>query len=364
MTTPQQITSDSTQTGNTLLKTPLKVDFNPNQTIQVPKPLYQPVILKDTLLPKVLVTRVPKDPIVKLSYDDSVALNLIPIYSDSTHYFFDNTLIRYLSKEKGKNQVNKSQNDKAFLTGELLTKDTLFIPQRKPVTVAVQKKMIEKPISQSVFYDYYSWLIPVIIIIIYFAGLIRLSSGKYISQLFSAIIYSHVATTLYKSINLKNSLPSLGLNFLFQLTFGVFVFELIIHFRYSPFDLYGFWIFAFSIAITVLLLIIKTGAYYFLGYIFNIKQQTDEFLFHANLVNKVLGLILLPFILVLPFLSENGTTTVIQGGIIVFVTCYFIQIFRGVRIFLSEHFSVVYLFLYLCALEILPLAILYKLIML
>lgn len=360
-----QIQGDSTQKANGVLnQDALKVDLNINQNVSVPKTLFQPTIKTDTLPKKKIVQyRTPYDPLVKFSHEDSIKLNLIELYPNQQHYFNDNTLIRFNNSKKKTELINNS-NINIDSIEVALGADSIISINNELSTYTEHSVMLnEKPIAQSVFAEYYSWLIPIIIVIISLTGIIRLQAGKLISQIMSALIYNHAASSLYNSINLKNSAPSFALNVLFLINFGFFLFEIITHFKVVPYGIQGFSLFWIAILLSLTLALIKMGAYNLLGYVFNVKSQTAEFIFHVNLINKVFGLLILPFIILIPFISEGGAIAIIQGGMVLFVMAYLTQIIKGAGIILREPFSVVYMFLYLCALEILPLVILYRIIM-
>jgi hypothetical protein len=109
---------------------------------------------------------------------------------------------------------------------------------------------------------------------------------------------------------------------------------------------------------------IKTAAYKLIGLIFSTQKETSEFLFNVNAINKAFGMAILPFIAVLPFLQGAPGLVVIQMGIALFFAMYLLQLYQGAKIILQHPLSIFYMILYLCALEILPLAILYKVLVL
>ena len=368
MNNQAKIGSDSLSNGNNLpANGTLKVDFNFNNQVMVPQSILEPIIKRDTIKPYVPVRRIPRDPVVSFTHADSIKLNLINQFPDSVSYFFDNSVTRIINSNYTNISNNKNIKSKSVIT-ELGSENPVDINTiAPPVNTLTQTSkshlIVEKTIPKSSFSLYFPWLIPALLIIIIYTGLIRLFSGKYISQIFTAIFFTHSATSLQKSVNVRNSAPSFSLNLLFLLTFGIFLFEILTHYKIRPFGIHGILLFGLTIITSMMLSGIKYSAYYFVGYVFNIIDQTSDFLFQVNLLNKSFGLIILPIIAIVPFLSETGSSIVLQLGILLFILAYFMQILKGIKIILREPFSVVYMFLYLCALEILPLSILYKLIM-
>jgi hypothetical protein len=99
----------------------------------------------------------------------------------------------------------------------------------------------------------------------------------------------------------------------------------------------------------------------FSGWVFRVESLASEYIFNVFLVNKIIGIVLLPFVIVIAFAGrEWAQPMAIVSGVIVLgllATRYlrswsaFYAFFKGSRF----HF-----FTYLCASEILPMAVLVK----
>lgn len=100
--------------------------------------------------------------------------------------------------------------------------------------------------------------------------------------------------------------------------------------------------------------LIQKGLYSLLGNIFSSSQQTYIFKEKFTSINLVIGLFFTPLALLAIFIPTTLKVVLILYLIIYFLS-RFIIIFNGVRIFLPHIFGLLYLILYLCALEILPL---------
>ena len=111
----------------------------------------------------------------------------------------------------------------------------------------------------------------------------------------------------------------------------------------------------------VLLCIVTCGIYYFLQRgiysllcnIFSDNTKTQKFNESFIAVNLVIGLFLSPIILLIMFIPE---TTYIGLWICAFlyIIARLLIIYKGVRIFSPGTFGLLYIILYLCALEIVP----------
>jgi hypothetical protein len=125
---------------------------------------------------------------------------------------------------------------------------------------------------------------------------------------------------------------------------------------------YNFWLLYFYcfIALAVIYLI-KFLSLKFFGWLFNITATADGYIFIVFMINKIIGIYILPFLVLLAFTDNNVYDAA------------FIFSYLGVFALLAYRFILSYglvqneirlnpfhFFLYLCAFEIIPLLLIYK----
>ncbi len=191
---------------------------------------------------------------------------------------------------------------------------------------------------------------------------IRLIFPKYFKNLFLLVMQTSVRQKQTREQLLQNNLASILLNFLFLASTGLYV-SLLVQYKHWI-NLPFYQLVAYS---CLLLLVVYLGKFLFLtfsGWVFNVSEATNAYTFIVFLVNKVLGIILIPFVLVLTYSPEPlmKVATTISLGIcsILFVYRYLIG-FGAIRNNLKV--SALHFFLYLCAVELLPLVLIYKLLL-
>ena len=96
------------------------------------------------------------------------------------------------------------------------------------------------------------------------------------------------------------------------------------------------------------------------GFLFNRTRVFHEYLYNMFIFNKLLGITILPLLLFMVY-----TTGLVQEIFhwLVLVTVSLIvamRLIRGAVFSFKKEVLLFYMFLYLCALEIVPLALLYK----
>lgn len=204
------------------------------------------------------------------------------------------------------------------------------------------------------------WFLVVLVALVGLTGVIRFRWRRYLSDVFSVVLFPNVANKLqathYKG---RRRAPSLWLGFLFYAAFSVFLFETMYVNHHSLFGweqwrlligLFGFLFVVFSA---------RSVVYRFVGWVFRVGNSTSEYLFHSNLMARAFGVIIMPLVALFPFLEPDARVWVPKLGFGLFILLYVMLIGRGIRLNLRGALSGYYIILYLCALEILPLSVLY-----
>lgn len=206
------------------------------------------------------------------------------------------------------------------------------------------------------------WEMGIFILAFILLGSVRLFFNKYLGQLLSSTVNYITASRMFRERSLSLVHASFRLDMMFYIIFSLFLFHAL--------GVYGIELYPVGIVEYLLILCgllsyfgLKKFAYYLQGNISRSVQETLEFLYNMNIYNRVLGLSLLPVSLIIAFtpLAEPGL--VIVAGIFIIGIFYILLILRGVKILMRKHFSIFYLILYLCTLEILPLLVIYKLVL-
>ena len=188
---------------------------------------------------------------------------------------------------------------------------------------------------------------------------IRLIFPKYLRNLFLLFWQTSIRQKQTREQLLQNNLASVLLNVLFVASAGIYL-TLYIQFKHwvdIPF-------YHLLLYIVVILFVVYLGKYLFLvfsGWVFNVPDATGAYTFIVFLVNKILGIVLIPFVLMITFspLPIKQITITISAGLTVLLFLYrYLISFAVIRSNLKV--SALHFFLYLCAVELLPLLLIYK----
>lgn len=205
------------------------------------------------------------------------------------------------------------------------------------------------------------WLVGVILFSLFLLASAKFLFGKYLSKLVESIFNAHTANNLFLEKNINMVKGSMIVNLLFVVNISLFVVSILKHFSLSLGMSSGLKEFALVFLAILLLYIGKSIVIRSLGYVFKGKNECKEYLFTVFLYNKNLGLFLFPVIIALPFVRPYVAEWLVNIGLFMVFFFFILRIGRGIKILLRKHVSIFYMILYLCALEILPLLMIYKL---
>ncbi|MGM0531655.1 MAG: DUF4271 domain-containing protein [Bacteroidota bacterium] len=217
----------------------------------------------------------------------------------------------------------------------------------------------ELPIKKD-FQGDFDWITFILIGIFLLIGWTRLFFSKYFIALLRSFHSYNYASSLYYGKNSLTIRASTVLNLIFFLTAGTFLFQTMNYYEFSvpyPDPIVQFFSLAAFFLVWYIWNYLTTG---FIGSVFLRQTSFQEYFHNYNLYRKILGISLFPVILMLQYISPEYKAVIILIGVIIFGILYVTHILRGIVIFIKKNVSIFYLILYLCALEFLPLLVLYK----
>ncbi|MFH2144256.1 MAG: DUF4271 domain-containing protein [Bacteroidota bacterium] len=214
--------------------------------------------------------------------------------------------------------------------------------------------------SESIKSDTKDWLLGILLLSFFFFTGIRFFSGKTISGFFKAAFNYQLSLKLNYDANIFLLRISFLLNILFVINTGIFIYYLSENITFLKNEFTEFQIFLICQLSALLIyfgkyLILKT-----IGFFLNFISETNEYIQCIFLYNKLFGIILLPLIISYPFIDSNYQFLLIYAGVSIFSLLFILRVLRGIIISIKNKFSMFYIILYLCTLEILPIMILYK----
>jgi len=204
------------------------------------------------------------------------------------------------------------------------------------------------------------WLVYLIGGIVLLLGIIRMSYLKYFSDLFRAFLNPTLSQRQLKDQLSQSPFPNFLLNAFFAISLGVYFYLLMYRQQYI-FNADAWLLIPGLVLLVALVYIVKYLVLRFCGWLFGNADLADAYIFILYLINKVVGIMLVPFLVILAFCQPEIARTFLYISIffiILLVGYRYIRSYSVVKQYLS--FSKLHFFLYLCAFEVVPVLILTK----
>ena len=192
-------------------------------------------------------------------------------------------------------------------------------------------------------------------------ALLRTIFGKYVNDLFRLFFRRTLKQRQITEQLSQTPLPSLIFNVFFIITAGLYLSFILLHYGMGPKE--NFWLLAFySSAALGCMYLLKFMGLKFTGWVLNLTEATDSYIFIVFIINKVIGIYLLPFLILLAF-TQGGMYQVAVTLSWCGIACLFI--YRFILSYSAVHNQIrvkpFHFFVYLLAFEIVPLLLIYKL---
>ena len=209
----------------------------------------------------------------------------------------------------------------------------------------------------------HNWMFWLVLVGLVIFGWTRLFYRKQLDLLFSSILHQNFAVKGIRNASENSDRFGGILQVIFSINLALFSFQVFDFF--NPIHLPGLksTLLVFAIAAGFLLMYgVKDFIFKTLGYIFAEPAYSQEYLFNLHMYNRVLGLFLFPIVISFAFIQTHiiQHKFILYAGIALIIAFFIMRIIRGIQISFKSNISIVYMFLYFCTLEILPIALLVK----
>ncbi len=240
--------------------------------------------------------------------------------------------------------------------------DSRFIPPREEINLVTSKSLKNPGLvlpTHELNRVNNDWLTIILLLSLILFASVRSVWSKYMLNLFQSAVNYPTANRMFREENYSVAHGAFRLDIYFYLVFSVFLFQVANYFKID-FGFSSFRLFVICVAGTFAFFTIKKILYKIVGFLFENPTETKEYLFNHDNLNRIAGILLFPVVILITFFPFSSLTFLYYIGIFAVIAVYFLLLFRGSIILLRKQFSIIYLFLYFCTLEILPLVLVYK----
>ncbi|MEO8852906.1 MAG: DUF4271 domain-containing protein [Ginsengibacter sp.] len=289
-------------------------------------------------------------------------INRIPVLTDT-----------FLKKQPVKSV--KSPIAQNAITDTSRHKDTAILTQQLPISqihdisfsrILAQNKflnlketpvfVVEEPrnVSGKEFL-FYSLCVVLLIL-----GIFKTVFRGYFKNLFRVYFNTSLRQTQLSDQLEQAKLPSFILNIFFAITAGIYIW-LLFHYYHPPRLVSSKLLLPVCILSVAALYFVKFCLLKFMGWVSELQQTTNKYIFAIFLVNKITGIILVPVIILLSFSNPSWRTVITNGSFIVIGLFFLSRYFKSYGALDKKvRINPFHFIIYIAAAEIIPLLLIYK----
>ena len=204
----------------------------------------------------------------------------------------------------------------------------------------------------------------VILGLLFLLGLMRTLYSRYFNTLFRVFFNTSLRQNQLTDQLEQAGLQSFIFNLYFIITAGFYVYFLLDHFsfKHSGPD---WWLAGLCILAVAACYLVKYISLRFAGWVTNCSAETSTYIFIVFLLNKVIGILLLPFLVIIAFSTKELSSYAVFISLVLLGLVLLLRFFRSYSLLQNRlRITAFHFLLYIIALEILPIALIYKAVML
>lgn len=206
-----------------------------------------------------------------------------------------------------------------------------------------------------------NWILFTVLTLIFGVGLIRIFFPSDIKLVFQAYYDDRVLLSVSKEDTILTSWPFIFLFVLFSGAIGLFV-SLFYAYELNRFDFITLPNYIRTVGVVGLLFALKIGFIRFLSFVFEIRRLVKEYVTVLYLIYFNTLFLMLPVLLALSLVPLKAVGVVLHLAMVGAILLFLYRFLKTANHIMSMYkFSISYLILYLCCLEIAPILILLRL---
>lgn len=190
---------------------------------------------------------------------------------------------------------------------------------------------------------------------------VKVAFSKDIEELFQSFTNSSISQQIFRTQSGEISLSSFLLHVNFIIALSIYVqFILANYFHQMPFKNFSsvlMLIFLFTFFYLIKILVIK-----FIGIVFELNEECNEYIYHFTIVCKIVGLTLIPALFFFHATQEKFSKLFFIITILILIAFALVFVWRGLSTgYKLLYRSVYHFFIYVCVVEISTIFLLFKL---
>ena len=206
------------------------------------------------------------------------------------------------------------------------------------------------------------FLFYILAIAILLLAIFKVLYTKYFNNIFRVFFNTSLRQNQLTDLLAQAKLPSLIFNSFFVISAGLYVW-LLLHQYYPGKQSNTYFLLGFSIVAVGIIYFGKFLALKMIGWISGMATAIDQYIFVIFLINKILGIILIPFIVLLAFAPAGWLIPVMVFSFFVIGILFILRYLRSYGLLQNQiRINGFHFLLYIIGMELLPVLVIYKIV--
>lgn len=193
-------------------------------------------------------------------------------------------------------------------------------------------------------------------------ALFKVFYNRYFNNIFRVFFNTSLRQNQLTDLLLQAKLPSLIFNIFFVISGGLYAWLVLDHYHKLK-QGNNYLLITLSILFVAIIYLGKFLSLKLIGWISGMNAATDQYIFVIFLINKIIGILLIPFIILLAFAPANWLTFIIILSFFVIGILFLLRYLRSYGLLQNQlKINRFHFLLYIIGMELLPILIIYKLV--
>lgn len=200
-----------------------------------------------------------------------------------------------------------------------------------------------------------------IALLFFFLGILRIAFGKYFTNMIRVFFNTSLRQSQLKDQLLQDRLPSVFFNLLFVIVGGIYLYLLLLangKIVYNDYKYLYYGMFSLTIVYVSKFVVLQL-----IGWLSGYNRDTENYIFIVFLINKILAIVLMPFIVVIAFADKSVSEIAILISLLLIGFMFILRYLRGFSIIQQTlKISKFHFLLYIITVELLPIFLIYQIV--
>jgi hypothetical protein len=205
-----------------------------------------------------------------------------------------------------------------------------------------------------------AWLFLFLFALLAIFAWVRLYYGNILMQTLQSSANYQVAARIFMDNSLLQKQLDNILYIFYFLSTGLMVYVVETRFHLFPYGFSGMKLYLFNLVFLAAIFLARLILFNLAGYLFNRIKIFREYLYNVFIYNKLTGVAVLPLLLFVIYTKGFIQEVFLWAALGTISVIFIMRLIRGIVFSFRKDVSIFYMFLYLCALELAPLALFYR----